>query len=102
MFIDFFMKNIIFAIIISLLVGISLAYIFGYFQAKRQIIQQQKAMSELVKKGILGEIEARGGFPLKFICFGLCKKFNIFNFIIDSAIFSVVVLVIVGLVLVIK
>lgn len=88
------MKNIISIIIISVLVGTVLTFVFGYWQARWQLVQQRKEMVEMSKEGILGEIDARGGFPWKFISYGLAGGFNVVNFILDSILLAVVVFVI--------
>lgn len=96
------MKNIIFIIISSVLLGTVPTFIFGYWQAKRQSERQLKDMIEMSKHGVLGEIEARGGFPWKFFGYGLVERFNLLNFIFSSILMSFVVFIIATLILFFK
>ncbi|HAR99871.1 TPA: hypothetical protein DCR85_02040 [Candidatus Moranbacteria bacterium] len=80
--------------VVSALIGIVLTFFVGYWQANFQLNRQKKEMVEMSKQGTLGEIEANGGFPLKFLGYGLTEKFNVLNFIIDAALMTVIIFII--------
>ncbi|HBI34394.1 MAG TPA: hypothetical protein DEA43_01410 [Candidatus Moranbacteria bacterium] len=78
----------------SALIAIVLTFFVGYWQANFQLNRQKKEMVEMSKQGTLGEIEASGGFPLKFFGYGLAQKFNVLNFVVDIVLMTVVIFVI--------
>ncbi|MDD5463713.1 MAG: hypothetical protein PHP62_01085 [Candidatus Moranbacteria bacterium] len=80
--------------VVSILIGIALTFIVGYWQANFQLNRQKKEMIEMSKQNVLSEIEARGGFPLKFFGYGLARKFNVLNFIVDAALMTVIIFII--------
>jgi len=78
------MKKSFLLFIIALIAAVLFTLILGLYNLHVNTIKEAQRYDSVLEQGGFPEFISIGGFPLPFMCRGLCPwRFNVFNFAVD-------------------